>query len=246
MTAFTDRLAAILGPKLAALGVPSSALPAFVAQIDVETTGGTSKNVTARHNFAGIRGGTVTTGNTRGYRIYPNDTAGLDAYVALLQRSYGSVLDTARRTGDPYKTAVALGNSRWAATGYRLGADGTNDKAGDAGVKLGKPGTEGQALFPRIKQLTGKSSTSSTSSPDRGIDAGAPMPKSSGGIAIPMPGGSITPGALANETRAGLDGLMSGIGQQVVRGGVALVVTVAALGLMAGGLVLAVNPKGTP
>lgn len=153
MTPFQRRIHDILVPKLAELGIRERAAACFIAQIDVETAGGTSRNVRLRHNFAGIRGAKRTISNTRGYITYPNDAAGIDAYLRLLQRRYSGVLAVARETNDPYKTAVELGRSPWAATHYRIGADGTNDRDGDAGKILGRKGTEGQALWPRITRI---------------------------------------------------------------------------------------------
>jgi hypothetical protein len=137
--------------QLGAQGIPASAIPAFVAQIDLETAAGTSRSATARNNFAGIRGAQVTPQNTRGYRTYATREAGIAAYVSLMTRLYPDVL-AAAQTGDPYATATAMGNSRWATGHYRLGVQGDEDRVGDAGGVVGRVGTEGQALYPAIRR----------------------------------------------------------------------------------------------
>jgi Mannosyl-glycoprotein endo-beta-N-acetylglucosaminidase len=148
---FRSAIARDLTAQLGAHGVPASAIPAFVAQIDLETAAGTSRSATTRNNFAGIRGAQVTPQNTRGYRSYATPEAGVAAYVSLITRLYPNVLDAAR-TGDPYATATAMGNSRWATGHYRLGVRGDEDRVGDAGGVVGRVGTEGQALYPAIRR----------------------------------------------------------------------------------------------
>lgn len=146
---FMVEVAERLWPLLAAEGVKKSALPAYVAQIAAETADGTSRNVRKRNNYAGIRGGRITVFNTRGYRIYPTPEAGIHAYVALVKRRYPLFL-RAGRLGKPELVIHTMGLSLWAATHYRLGADGTNDKAKPG--TLGRPGTEGQALKPWLEK----------------------------------------------------------------------------------------------
>jgi hypothetical protein len=140
-----------LTPQLAEHGVPAAAVPAFVAQIENETASGTSRNANSRNNFAGIRGGPRTAQNPLGYRTYPTRAAGLAAYVDLTVRRYPSVV-AAAVTGDPYSTAVAMGNSPWAGGHYRLGVQGNEDAVADAGGVVGRVGTEGQALYPGIRR----------------------------------------------------------------------------------------------
>ena len=126
-----------LSKALGALGVKPAAVPVFAAQLDLETGGGTSYSVKTRNNVAGIGG----RGN---YKTYSTLDAGLDAYVSLLQRKYGTVLDAAR-TGDPGVTAKALGDSPWAAHHYRQGASG-DEYSGGSGIV----GTEGWALLNKL------------------------------------------------------------------------------------------------
>lgn len=155
MTTFEHRILLALKPQLKALGVPMPAMAAFVAQISAETANGTSKNVRVRHNFAGIRGGKkwIRPGNLLGYTIYANDAAGIAGYLDLVRRKYPQFIETAKMAGTASAVAIAMGRSRWAATHYRRGADGTDDAAGDRGVILGKVGTEGFALFPAIRRI---------------------------------------------------------------------------------------------
>ena len=166
-----------LTPQLAAIGVPSTSVPAFVAQIDNETASGTSRNATARNNFAGIRGATVTPQNRLGYQTYATREAGIAAYISLISRRYQGVV-TAGATGDPFVTAVAMGNSPWAGTRYRLGARGDEDAIADRGGVVGRVGTEGQALFPTIR---------------RTIELTTPVPTAPGQTVTPAPARPATP-----------------------------------------------------
>ena len=152
MTPFERSVLNVLYVRLRARHIPAKAMAAFVAQVSVETANGTSRNVRVRRNFAGIRGARRTPTNTRGYRTYPSDIAGLEAYLQLINDHYARWF-TAAQLGDPYQVAVAMGKSPWAATHYRLHADGTDDKSGDAGKVLGTVGTEGQALWPTIRRI---------------------------------------------------------------------------------------------
>lgn len=154
MSDFYSETQALALPYLRQRGIPDSAVHGFVAQIAAETGTGSAHNYQARNNWAGIRGAPVTAGNTRGYITYADKNAGMAAYFGLLDRRYGKVLEAAR-SGDPTGVAMAFGQSPWAGTRYRLGADGTNDKAVDAGAVLGRVGTEGQALLPFIARSRG-------------------------------------------------------------------------------------------
>jgi hypothetical protein len=148
---FVFSILGTIAPKLKARGIPESTIGVFMAQLAIETGYGTSTNYRQRNNLAGIRGGTVTASNTRGYRIYPTLSAGGDAYVELLfSFRYAKVIEAAK-TGNVRATAVALGQSPWSAANYRRNADGTNDRAADAGVELGTPGTEGFVLLDALE-----------------------------------------------------------------------------------------------
>ncbi len=76
-------------------------------------------------------------------------------------------------TGDPFATAVAMGNSPWAGTHYRLGARGDEDAIADRGGIVGRVGTEGQALFPTIRRTIELTTTPAPAAPTR---PGPPAP----------------------------------------------------------------------
>ena len=127
-----------LTTRLGALGVPASAIPAFAAQLDIETGGGTSYGVRKRNNVAGI-------GGRNNYAVYPTLDAGIGGYVGLLStKRYANVI-AAARTGDPAAVAKALGNSPWAEHRYRKGASG-DEYSGGSGI----PGTEGWAILNKL------------------------------------------------------------------------------------------------
>lgn len=141
LSKWAQNLIPTLTTKLGTLGIKPEAVPAFAAQVDLETAAGTSYNVRKRNNIAGI-------GGRDGYRVYPSLDAGIDDYVSLIGRKYPTVV-AAGRTGDPNAVALALGKSPWAAHHYRLGASG-DEKQGSSG----KVGTEGQAIIQRLKGTT--------------------------------------------------------------------------------------------
>lgn len=137
LSKWAQALLPTLTQRFAARGVPASAVPAFAAQLDIETGGGTSYGVRKRNNVAGIGG----RGN---YRVYGSLEEGLDDYINLLDRRYKNVMNAAKG-GDPVIVAKALGNSPWAEHRYRLGASG-DEYSGSAGRK----GTEGLALIAKL------------------------------------------------------------------------------------------------
>jgi Mannosyl-glycoprotein endo-beta-N-acetylglucosaminidase len=168
LSVWAKGLVPTLTTQLGRLGVPASAVPAFAAQLDLETARGTSSLVRSKNNVAGIGG----RGN---YRSYPTIDAGVAGYLSLLQNPrYKPVIDAAK-TGNAEATAVALGKSPWAAHHYRLGASGDEYSGGSGTV-----GTEGYALIklfggtiPGQKNARGSASGGTSRSRASGVVGGA-------------------------------------------------------------------------